>query len=119
MKKTKIDFVPVEGEDFVFVEHEAADFYSLKLKSGDFAGVIYTYGRVSLKEEKKQVRLSFTYKIEDTMECKYSKAELESSDAFRNYIGEVLAEILSTDQFQIGNNNGVQSSDNHSQESDT
>lgn len=112
----KMNNHPIEGEDFVFVEHDAADFYSILLKNGPYSGVIYTYGKVTLKEENDQVRLGFTFKIEDTLECNYSKDDLEESDAFRNHIGDVLSEILSTSQFQIGNNNGVQSANDNLKE---
>lgn len=118
-KPTRSNQILTEGVDYVYVEHDAADFYSIRLKSGPFAGVIYTYGKVSIKEEKGQARLGFIFKVEDTLDCDYSKAELETSADFKNYIGDVLAAILSTSEFQIGNNNGVEPANDNSEESDT
>jgi len=108
-----------ENDDFVFVEHDSADFYSIKLKSGKFNGVIYTYGKVSIKEEKNRAKLSFTFKIEDLTESEFSKVELENSLEFKNHLGDILTEILSNSQFIIGNNNGVKPTDDNSEESNS
>lgn len=116
--KPKTNKSMTEGVDYVYVEHDAADFYSIRLKSGPFSGVIYTYGRVSIKEERGQARLSFVFKIEDTIDCKFSKGDLESNADFKNYIGDVLADILSASEFQIGNNNGVQPANDNPEEPD-
>ena len=37
-----------------FVEKPSSELYSLKVKSGPYTGVIYTYGKVQVRENKKQ-----------------------------------------------------------------
>lgn len=102
-----------EKVDYIFVEHDAADFYSILLKTGKFAGVIYTYGKVSISEENDFAKLRFDFKVEDTSECAFSKEELETSIEFKNYIGDVLVNIFDDSKFQIGKNNGVKPSNNN------
>ena len=57
----------IEHVDYKFVEKATSDFYSVKLLTGKFAGVIYTYGLVKLQEnlESDSLTVQFDYKIED------------------------------------------------------
>jgi hypothetical protein len=89
--------------DYVFVEKPSSDFYSVKLLKGEYAGVIYTYGAVTLKEDKKNdtAVLQFQYKIEFTPEHVDSEALFEDS-RFKNYIGNVLSCIMDENEFKIG-----------------
>lgn len=103
-----------EGIDYNFVERAESEFYSIRLLTGKWAGVIYTYGRVSIKEDKRrdQATLSFDYRIEDTEGTPYVPSVLEASDGFRNMIGDVLANILSTSEIQIGKDGSKSADDN-------
>ena len=93
-----------EGTCYNFVERSESDFYSVKLLAGKWAGVIYTYGRVSIKEDQSMDHavLSFDYKIEDTEGTSHVPSVLTASDEFRNFIGDVLVNILSNSDLQIG-----------------
>ena len=89
---------------FVYVEKKDSELYSLKIVQSPYNNVIYTYGAVTIEEdvEKDLARLKFNYHIEEAP-APYSKQELEESDEFRNYIGDILAEILEDQTAQIGN----------------
>ena len=92
------------SNNYVFVEKEDSELYSLKIVQGPYNKVIYTYGAVTIEEdiENDLARLKFNYVIEE-VPPPYSKEELEESDEFRNYIGDILTEILEDQTAQIGN----------------
>lgn len=104
-----------EGIDYNFVERAEAELYSIKLETGDWAGVIYTYGRVSIKEDPAEDRavLSFGYRIEDTEGTSHDAKDLENDDRFKNMIGDILANILSESDIQIGKHGTGTGDDNH------
>tara|TARA_B110000858_G_scaffold167369_1_gene195238 strand:+ start:359 stop:679 length:321 start_codon:yes stop_codon:yes gene_type:complete len=89
---------------YVFVEKKDSELYSLKVVQGPYNNVIYTYGSVTIEEdvENDLARLKFNYHIEEAP-APYSKKELEESTEFRNYIGDILTEILEDQEAQIGN----------------
>lgn len=104
-----------EGIDYNFVERADSDFYSIRLLTGGWAGVIYTYGRVSIKEDPARdcAVLSFDYRIEDTEGTTHTAERLQSDVRFKNMIGDILANILSNSDIQIGKD-GTESTDNNS-----
>lgn len=100
-----------EKKDYVFVENDLhTDQYSIKLLSGRWAGVIYTYGRTRLTEDKENdvLKISFVYKIERCPDGMNSQSLDEDSD-FKNYIGDLLNHLLSQSEFKIGNNDAKES----------
>jgi hypothetical protein len=92
------------SKEYVFVEKKDSELYSLKIVQGPYNSVIYTYGSVTIEEdiENDLARLKFNYHIEEVPEP-YSKHELEESTEFRDYIGNILTEILEDQTAQIGN----------------
>ena len=82
----------------------------IKLVSGRWAGVIYTYGRTRLVEDKEAdvLKVSFVYKIERCPEGMDSQL-LDSDSSFKNHIGDVLNHLLSQSEFKIGNNDAKES----------
>ena len=103
-----------EGIDYNIVERADSDFYSIRLMTGTWAGIIYTYGRVSIKEDRKgdSATLAFDYRIEDVTGTPFVPELLESSVEFKNMIGDVLASILSKSEIHIGKD-GAKSTDNN------
>lgn len=100
-----------EKKDYVFVENDLhIDQYSIKLLSGRWAGVIYTYGPTRLTEDKENdiLTLSFVYKIERCPAGMNSQS-LDEDVAFKNYIGDLLNHLLSQSKFKIGNNDAKES----------
>ena len=85
----------ISDKDFVFLENENVDFYSLELKTGKWEGVSYIYGKVSVKEtpELGTATLSFTYNIVDS--GKFENDDLINDPEFKNYLGAVLEYVIS------------------------
>jgi len=94
----------MNNKKYIFVEKKDSELYSLKIVQGLYTNVIYTYGAVTLQEdvENDLVNIKFNYVIEE-VPPPYSKEELEESDEFKNYIGDILTEILEDQTAQIGN----------------
>jgi hypothetical protein len=63
----------------------------IKLTASPYEGIIYTYGRVRLVEEDELLRVQFEYDIH-----KNPGNEIER-ESFRNYIGDILIELLEKD----------------------
>lgn len=64
----------------------------IQILSGDFKDTVYSYGKVSVKEESEdEAYLSFTYNVSDTP---LDKEELEKNIDFKNFIGDILLGII-------------------------
>jgi hypothetical protein len=105
------------SKEYTFVEKIDSDLYSIKVLEGLYANVIYTYGKVTIEEdiENDVARLKFDFVIERAV-APYTREELETSDEFRNYIGNILSEILNNQDAQIGN--ATKSTDDNTQDTD-
>lgn len=67
------------------------DFYGgqlIELTSGEFSGIIYTYGKVRLIEEGDTLRVQFEYDIRENPIGDIDR------DKFKNHIGDILIDIL-------------------------
>jgi uncharacterized protein YwqG len=84
----------IEGIDYCFIypkEDEAA--VHIKLLDGPYKDTTYKYGRVSFEEKDEQVYLQFKFDvIESTIKTKTLEKDLD----FKNYIGDLLVEIMSS-----------------------
>jgi uncharacterized protein YwqG len=84
----------IEGIDYCFIypkEDEAA--VHIKLLDGPYKDTTYKYGRVSFEEKDEQVYLQFKFDvIESTIKTKILEKDLD----FKNYIGDLLVEIMSS-----------------------
>jgi len=102
---------------YELIEDKDNSFYSVKITDGPYSGVVYEYGRVSLKhiEETDEAQLSYSYEVIE------GDNTLEGDVDFENYIGDILSEILveafDTGNYKIGGNDG-KSGNNNSKESD-
>ena len=94
-----------ERVDYVMVEKPSSEFYSIKLLTGNWKGVIYTYGTVSIKEDKENdvAILEFQFKIDECPEGIESDS-LMTNEPFMNYIGDILSSILEQNEYKIGKN---------------
>ena len=85
----------IEGIDYCFIypkDDKAA--VNIKFLEGPYKDTIFKYGKVKFKEENEQVYLLFAY---DVLESPVKKsAKLEKDDDFKNYIGDLLVEIMSS-----------------------
>jgi hypothetical protein len=99
----------IEGIDYCFIyPKDDTSAVNIKFLDGPYKDTIYKYGKVKIKEENDQVYLLFAY---DVLESPVMKpAKLEKNDTFKNYIGDLLVEIMSSNIEQevvdeTGNNN--------------
>ncbi len=68
----------------------------IELLSGPFIGVVFKYDKVKFEEENKEMYLQFSYNV-----IQYNNfTNLESDLQFKNYIGDLLAEIMSKNMDQ-------------------
>tara|TARA_S200002703_G_scaffold59520_1_gene51608 strand:+ start:172 stop:495 length:324 start_codon:yes stop_codon:yes gene_type:complete len=88
----------MEKIDYVFVEKDDTDFTSIKLTSGEFKNVIYTYGKVTVREPEGEggtAQLTFDFKVEEIPPIlEMTKEELGEDLGFKNHIGNLLTQIL-------------------------
>ena|SRR5210317_1148909 len=81
-----------KNKRYVFAQRQEDDFTCIKLTEGIYEGIIYKYDRVSFEEKPLDggdIPLRFTYDIM----ANPNKEDIESED-FRNYIGDILIEIV-------------------------
>lgn len=88
----------MELPDYTMVEKEDMDYYGFKLKEGDFKDVIFYYGEVKIEEDEAndQASLNFKFQIDKGNET-YNVDELNESEEFKTLIGDILAELLDTE----------------------
>ena len=80
---------------FVVVENKITGHDAIKLTSGPYSGIIYSYGGVSFNEQDDTCKLNFEYEVHES-EIEYVKSE------FEHYIGDLLQYIIME---QLQNNN--------------
>jgi hypothetical protein len=85
----------IEGIDYCFIyPKDDGAAVNIKFLEGPYKDTIFKYGKVKFKEENDQVYLLFAY---DVLESPVNKpAKLEKDDDFKNYIGDLLVEIMSS-----------------------
>jgi hypothetical protein len=97
--------MPSEISDYIFVDDPANDkVYAIRLVGGPYVDTIYKYANIKINEdaEKEMCTLSYAYNIMSTPTgC--DKETLHSDADFKNYIGDVLSDILSNQEYKIGN----------------
>ena len=82
-------------ENYTFVSRGKEQWASIMITKDKYEGIIYQYGKVSVAEsedENGNMPLSFKYNILDYNG--HNQEDLESSDDFRNTLGDILVEIL-------------------------
>lgn len=85
----------IEGVDYCFIypKEDKASVH-IKLLDGPYKDTIFKYGKVKFKEENEQVYLLFAYDVLESIVSKPKK--LEKDGDFKNYLGDLLVEIMSS-----------------------
>ena len=83
----------IEGIDYCFIYPKDATLVHIKFLQGPYKDTIFKYGKVKFKEENEQVYLLFAYDVIESTVDKPRK--LEKDESFKNYIGDLLVEIMS------------------------
>jgi len=96
----------ISEKDYSIMENPNSAFHAVKLKTGQWKGVMVTYGQVGVKEspELDIATLSFNYHVNDPGE--FNVDELNEDEAFKNYLGAVLQYII-TDSLEWGEQNNI------------
>lgn len=85
----------VEGIDYCFIyPKEDGSSVHIKFLEGPYKNTTFKYGKVKFKEENDQVYLLFAYDVLESENFKPKK--LEKDESFKNYIGDLLVEIMSS-----------------------
>jgi len=85
-----------EGLDYSFVISES-DKNSIHLsildQTSKFKDVVFKYGAISIKEENDEAVLEFFFEV-ITGNDEYSEKELQENNEFKNYIGNILLNLI-------------------------
>jgi hypothetical protein len=107
----------IDQNDYSYVENDSAEFWGIKFRNGSpYAGVIVVYGTVSIKEsdDLQLATLSFSYNVQDA--GVHNIDELESSETFKNYLGDVLSSIIN-DNAKEKNGHNESTTNSHTESS--
>jgi len=85
----------VEGVDYCFIyPKDDAQAVHIRFLDGPYKDTVFKYGKVKFEEKNELMYLLFAY---DVIESTVSKPKkLEKDDKFKNYIGDLLVEIMSS-----------------------
>jgi hypothetical protein len=85
----------IEGLDYCYIypKEDAASVH-IKFLEGPYKDTIYKYGKVKFEEKNEQIHLHFAYDVIQSTVMKPKK--LEKDVDFKNYIGDLLVEIMSS-----------------------
>ena len=83
-----------EGTDYCFIyPKDDSQAVHVKLLEGEYKDTVFKYGKVKFEEKNDQMYLLFAYDVLESTVDKPKK--LEKSMQFKNYIGDLLVEIMS------------------------
>ena len=85
----------IEGLDYCFIyPKDDKEAVHVKLLDGKYKDTVFKYGKVKFADEGFQTRLLFAYYV---LESPVKKpAKLEKDDDFKNYLGDLLVELMSS-----------------------
>ena len=81
-----------KNKRYAFAQRQGDDFSCIKILEGKYEGLIYKYNNVKLSQTENadgELPLKFTYDIM----ANPNKEDIKSTD-FRNYIGDILVEVM-------------------------
>ena len=105
----------IDQNDYTYVENDSSEFWGIKFRNDSpYSGVVVVYGTVSIKEDQAlgMATLSFTYNVQDAGQ--FNVDELESSEEFKNYLGDILSSIIN-DQAKETNGHIQSTTDSHTE----
>ena len=96
---------------YSYMENPKHDLTGFKIEEGIYQDVVYTYGKISPREENGKLRLKFEYNVHENPR----HANTDSGD-FINVIGDILA--VEAEKENVSGNSG-EDRENSSQKSNT
>ena len=84
----------IEGIDYCFIyPKDDKETVQVKLLDGNYKDTVFKYGKVKFEEKNDEMHLLFAY---DVLESSIDKPKkLEKNEDFKNYIGNLLVELMS------------------------
>ena len=83
----------IEGLDYCYIyPKDDKTAVNIKFLEGPYKDTIFKYGKVKFKEENEQIYLLFAYDVLESTVDKPKK--MEKDDKFKNYLGDLLVEIM-------------------------
>jgi hypothetical protein len=84
----------IEGIDYCFIyPKDDKETVQVKLLDGEYKDTIFKYGKVKFEEKNDEMHLLFAYDVLESTVDKPKK--LEKNEDFKNYIGNLLVELMS------------------------
>jgi hypothetical protein len=83
---------PQYNVDYVLIDSDDGTKTGVGIQTGEFAGVLYHYGKVRLSEEDDFARMTFSYTIVSSPRIPID--DLIQDKNFHTFIGDILTEIL-------------------------
>ena len=84
--------MPLEGKDFDFIDFNDSPITGVEIKSGEYIGVVYHYGKVRVVPQGEMGVLQFGYTIVNP--GKHDIDALTNDENFSIMMGDILTEIL-------------------------
>ena len=94
------------SDDYTFMENPMSENWAVRIKTGAWADVVYTYGKIGIVESssKEEATLQFNYKILEAGD--FEENVLQYDTDFNNHVGDILSHILQEslehNEFRIG-----------------
>jgi hypothetical protein len=84
----------IEGIDYCFIyPKDNASAVNIRLLQGPYKDTVYKYGKVKFEEKDELMYLLFAYDVIESPVAKPKKLEKDAD--FKNYIGDLLVELMS------------------------
>ena len=90
--------MPKQGKDYDFIDFNDSPITGIEIKTGEYIGVVYHYGKVRVKEEGAMAVLQFGYTIVNP--GKHDIDALTNDENFSTMMGDILTEILTKQQYE-------------------
>ena len=103
--------MPSEISDYIFIDDPTnQNVCGIQCTNQKYYGVRYKYGAISVAEDAENDRctLHFDYKIIYKPEC-FDIIDLDNDTDFKNFVGDILCDILTNQEYEIGKKHGDKS----------
>ena len=90
-------------KNYTYVSRGEEQWASIMITKGDYEGVIFQYGKVSVAEhENEKGKLPMSFKFNIVEYNNHNEEKLNASEDFKNTLGDILVEIID-EQLEAGN----------------
>jgi len=101
--------VPTKGKDFKFIDFTNSEITGIQIMEGEYAGVVYHYGKVRVVPQGEMGVLQFGYTVVNP--GKHDIDALTKDEKFSTMMGDILTEILTKQQYETPRKNDTEEFD--------